>query len=67
MFPAFAFIPLIGVLVLSFTDWDGISAINFVGTQSWAQVLTEPGTWHALYLTFAVMIITWLQRWRSSL
>src|SRR5215216_7588947 len=60
MFLAFAFTPLIGVLVLSFTDWDGIGAIQFVGGQSWSQVLTDPGTWHALYLTFAVMIITWL-------
>src|SRR5215208_4598504 len=60
MFLSFAFIPLIGVLVLSFTDWDGIGAIQFVGTESWGQVLTDPGTWHAVWLTFAVMIITWL-------
>ena len=51
MFLAFAFIPLIGVLVLSFTDWDGISAIKFVGGQSWVQVMTDPATYHALYLT----------------
>jgi hypothetical protein len=31
MFLAFAFVPLIGVLVLSFTAWDRISAIKFVG------------------------------------
>jgi raffinose/stachyose/melibiose transport system permease protein len=67
MFLAFAFIPLIGVLVLSFTDWDGIGAINFVGTQSWRQVLTDPATYHALYLTFAVMIITWLVQTPISL
>ena len=41
MFLAFAFVPLIGVLVLSFTDWDGIGAIQFVGGQSWSQVLTD--------------------------
>ena len=67
MFIAFAFIPLIGVLVLSFTDWDGIGAINFVGGQSWVQAFTDPGTWHALYLTFAVMIITWLVQTPISL
>jgi raffinose/stachyose/melibiose transport system permease protein len=67
MFVAFAFIPLIGVLVLSFTDWDGIGAIGFVGGQSWVQVLTDPGTWHAVWLTFAVMIITWLVQTPISL
>src|SRR5512133_3024053 len=67
MFLAFAFIPLIGVLVLSFTDWDGIGAIKFVGGQSWVQALTDPGTWHALWLTFAVMIITWLVQTPISL
>ena len=60
MFLGFAFIPLIGVLVLSFTDWNGISAIKFVGTQSWRQVMTDPETYHALWLTFALMICTWL-------
>src|SRR5215216_3788607 len=67
MFLGFAFIPLIGVLVLSFTDWNGISAINFVGTQSWQQTLTDPGTWHALWLTFALMICTWLVQTPISL
>jgi raffinose/stachyose/melibiose transport system permease protein len=67
MFLAFRLCPLIGVLVLSFTDWDGIGAIKFVGGQSWVQVMTDPGTWHALYLTFAVMIITWLVQTPISL
>jgi raffinose/stachyose/melibiose transport system permease protein len=67
MFLGFAFIPLIGVLVLSFTDWDGIGPITFVGGQSWVQAFTDPGTWHALYLTFAVMIITWLVQTPISL
>ena len=67
MFLAFAFIPLIGVLVLSFTYWDGIGAIQFTGLQSWVQVLTDPGTCHALWLTFALMIITWLVQTPISL
>jgi raffinose/stachyose/melibiose transport system permease protein len=58
-FIAFAFIPMIGVLLLSFTDWDGISPITFAGWESWIQVFTDPGTYHALWLTIALMIITW--------
>jgi raffinose/stachyose/melibiose transport system permease protein len=67
MFLGFAFIPLIGVLVLSFTDWNGISAINFVGMQSWQQTLTNPETYHALWLTFALMICTWVVQTPISL
>ena len=67
MFLGFAFVPLIGVLVLSFTDWNGISAINFVGGQSWQQTLTDPETWHALWLTFALMICTWVVQTPISL
>jgi raffinose/stachyose/melibiose transport system permease protein len=58
-FVAFALIPMVGVLLLSFTDWDGISPITFAGFQSWVQVFTDPGTYNALWLTIALMIITW--------
>ena len=37
------------------------------GGQSWVQAFTDPGTWHALWLTFAVMIITWLVQTPISL
>lgn len=58
-FVAFALIPMIGVLVLSFTTWDGISKIKFAGFASWIQVFGDPGTYHVLWLTIALMIISW--------
>ena len=67
MFLAFAFIPMIGVLVLSFTSWDGISPITFTGLTSWREVLTGPGLYHSLALTFAVMICSWLVQTPISL
>jgi raffinose/stachyose/melibiose transport system permease protein len=66
-FLAFAFIPMIGVLLLSFTDWDGISPISFAGWTSWIQVFSDPGTYHALWLTIGLMIITWLVQTPISL
>jgi raffinose/stachyose/melibiose transport system permease protein len=60
IFVAFAVIPLIGVFVLSFTSWDGIGAISFTGLTSWTAVLTDPGLPHALWVTFLVIVLSWL-------
>jgi len=59
-FVAFGVIPLLGVLVLSFSSWDGIGAISPAGFASWRAVLTDPGLPHALWVTFLVMALSWL-------
>jgi len=66
-FAGFALIPLVGVVLLSFTTWDGISAIRFTGSTSWSTVLADPGTWHALLLTFQIMVVSWLVQTPISL
>ncbi|HEY3502013.1 MAG TPA: sugar ABC transporter permease [Actinocatenispora sp.] len=58
-FVGFAVVPLVGVLGLSFTTWDGISAIHPSGLTSWRTVLTDPGLPHALWVTFEVMAASW--------
>ena len=60
MFVAFGVIPLLGVLALSFTTWDGIGKIHPSGLTSWKAVLTDPGLPHALWVTFLVMALTWI-------
>jgi len=59
-FVAFGVFPLIGVLLLSFTTWDGISSIHPSGFTSWHIVLTDPGLPHALGVTFLIMALSWL-------
>lgn len=59
-FVVFAVVPLAGVLVLSFTNWDGIGAITAAGAANWLSVLADPGMHHALGLTFLVMVASWL-------
>lgn len=59
MFVTFAVVPLFGVVVLSFTKWDGIGAILPNGLGSWQQVLADPQTWHSLWLTIMTMAVTW--------
>jgi raffinose/stachyose/melibiose transport system permease protein len=59
VFVAFAVLPLLGVLLLSFTSWDGIGVIKPAGFDSWRAVLTDPGLPHALWVTFVVMALSW--------
>ena len=60
MFTVFGIIPLVGVLLLSFTTWNGLGAIQPSGFTSWRAVLSDPGLPHALWVTFKIMIFTWL-------
>jgi raffinose/stachyose/melibiose transport system permease protein len=60
MFAAFGLIPLLGVLALSFTTWDGIGVIHPSGLTSWRAELSDPGLPHALWVTFEIMAISWV-------
>jgi raffinose/stachyose/melibiose transport system permease protein len=60
LFTAFGVIPLLGVLALSFTTWDGIGTIHPSGLLSWRSVLSDPELPHALWITFLVMALTWI-------
>lgn len=59
VFLAFGVVPLVGVLALSFTTWDGIGTITPSGLTSWRSVLSDPGLPHALWVTFLVMALSW--------
>lgn len=67
VFGAFGIVPLIGVVGLSFTSWDGIGVITPSGLTSWTDVLTNPGLLHALWVTFLIMAVSWLVQTPISL
>jgi raffinose/stachyose/melibiose transport system permease protein len=58
-FVGFAVLPVIGVLALSFTTWDGLGEIHPSGLTSWRAVLADPGLPHAVWVTFLVIIASW--------
>ena len=66
-FVTFGVVPLLGVLLLSFTKWDGIGAISFDGLNAWRQVLADPQLPHSLLVTFEIMILSWLVQTPASL
>jgi raffinose/stachyose/melibiose transport system permease protein len=67
MFILFGVVPLVGVLVLSFTRWDGLGPIHAAGVSNWRVALKDPGLYHALWVTFEIMILSWLVQTPLSL
>lgn len=59
-FLIFAIIPLLGVLFLSFTSWDGLGEIKLDGLASWTTVLTDPVTGNALLVTAKIMFFSFI-------
>ncbi len=60
VYAAFALVPLVGVVLLSFTSWDGIGTITFSGLTSWSAVLADPGLYHSIGVTFLIMALSWV-------
>jgi raffinose/stachyose/melibiose transport system permease protein len=67
IFGAFALVPLIGVVLLSFSTWDGIGTIHASGLTSWRATLSDPGLPHALGVTFMLMALSWLVQTPASI
>ncbi|MCE6995541.1 sugar ABC transporter permease [Saccharothrix sp. S26] len=67
LFGLFGVLPLGGVLVLGFADWDGLGTISWSGADNWTAVFTDAATWDALWLTVKVMVISWVVQTPISL
>src|SRR3954452_24492908 len=59
-FIGFAIIPLIIVVGLSFTNWDGLSAITPAGLDNWVAAFTDPQTYQSLGITLEMMVLGWI-------
>jgi raffinose/stachyose/melibiose transport system permease protein len=67
IFVVFGIVPLAGVLLLSFAQWDGLGAIHTAGISNWRAVLSDPGLPHSLFVTFEIMILSWAVQTPMSL
>lgn len=66
-FAFFAIVPLVGVVILSFTTWDGLGTPTWAGTANWAGVLSDPVTQHAIRLSVILTVASWLVQCPTSL
>jgi raffinose/stachyose/melibiose transport system permease protein len=67
LFVVFGVVPLIGVVALSFTQWDGLGAIHGAGFSNWRTVLSDSQLPHSILVTFEIMILSWVVQTPMSL
>lgn len=60
IFALFALLPLGGVAVLSFMEWDGLGTPAWAGPQIWADTLADPATREAMWLTLVFVVLSYL-------
>ncbi|MFD1717733.1 carbohydrate ABC transporter permease [Georgenia deserti] len=59
-FGAFALIPLAGVVVLSFMEWDGLGEPAWAGLSKWQQTFADPVTRQAMWLTALFVVVSYV-------
>lgn len=59
-FGAFALLPLLGVVVLSFMNWDGLSTPAWAGTENWQSQLADGVTQNAMWLTLVFVAVSFI-------
>ncbi|MBP2479632.1 raffinose/stachyose/melibiose transport system permease protein/xylobiose transport system permease protein [Crossiella equi] len=59
-FTLFAVLPMVLVLGLSFTAWDGLGTPRVTGADNWARLLADGEAHAALGRTLLVMVLSWL-------
>ncbi|WEV65344.1 MULTISPECIES: sugar ABC transporter permease [unclassified Bifidobacterium] len=60
LFGIFAVIPLFGVVILSFMNWDGLGAVTFNGLGNWKRMLADPLVFSGLKLTIILTVVSWV-------
>ncbi len=60
LYAVFIVVPTVFALFLSFTDWNLIGRIRWVGLANWDRFLTDPVAHHSLLVTFELAGLSWL-------
>ena len=55
-FAVFAIVPMAGVVYLSFTSWNGLTAPKFTGTANWSEFFKDGTIWQATWITAALLV-----------
>ncbi|NYI06375.1 carbohydrate ABC transporter permease [Allostreptomyces psammosilenae] len=67
LFAVFALVPLVMVVWLSFTSWNGLGTPQWSGLENWSKLFTDPGTWHSLRIVLLLTVLGWVVQTPLSL
>ncbi|SFU45397.1 raffinose/stachyose/melibiose transport system permease protein [Alicyclobacillus macrosporangiidus] len=59
-FAAFVVIPMAMAVYYSFLRWNGIGQPQWTGGANWAMVFHDPQALHAMWLTLAITVLSWV-------
>jgi raffinose/stachyose/melibiose transport system permease protein len=58
-FGLFALVPLVGVVIFSFMNWNGLVTPTFAGLANWKEIFANTTTLHAMWLSLIVIAVSW--------
>lgn len=67
IFIAFALVPLVGVVVLSLAEWNGLSDPTWAGFENWRDALGREQTYDGIVLSLKFMVLSWIVQTPVSL
>lgn len=59
-FLIFALGPMILAVYYSLLKWNGVASPHFIGFGNWKRVFTDAAAGNSLFLTFKMMVVTWV-------
>jgi ABC-type sugar transport system permease subunit len=60
LYGAFILVPVVFALFLSFTSWDVVGKLQWVGFANWSRFFSDSGAHHALFVTLELAGLSWL-------
>lgn len=59
-FALFALVPIVAVVYLSFTQWDGIGAPTWTGVDNWVALPGDPDFWNGIRTSLILTALSWV-------
>ncbi len=60
LYGVFIVVPVIFALILSFTSWNVVGKLHWVGLSNWSHFFSDPTAHHSLWVTVELALLSWV-------